>query len=72
MPPRFPLTAPATPHVALRGARRQAQAMEAPKLRIVTGCPSACRSFQRAGVDAMELFTVLERWVAARDEDLER
>ncbi|MGC4115457.1 MAG: (Fe-S)-binding protein [Myxococcales bacterium] len=68
----LPLT---MPEVAVDVARRQAEAMEpvggqGPQ-RIVTGCPSACRNFRRAGVDAMELFTVLERWVAARDEDLE-
>jgi Fe-S oxidoreductase len=65
----LPLT---MPEVALDVARRQAEAMGEPGLRIVTGCPSACRNFRRAGVDALELFTVLERWVAARDEDLER
>jgi Fe-S oxidoreductase len=36
---------------------------------IVTGCPNACRTLRRAGADALDLFTVLARWVAAREDD---
>ncbi|MBI5545109.1 MAG: (Fe-S)-binding protein [Deltaproteobacteria bacterium] len=62
----LPLT---MPEASREIARRQAIALDAPGRRVVTGCPSACRSFRRAGVDALDLFTVLARWVAARDED---
>jgi len=60
------------PEVAAAIARRQGEAQGAPGRRVVTGCPSACRNFRRAGVDAVDLYTVLAHWVAARNEDDDR
>jgi Fe-S oxidoreductase len=63
----LPLT---MPEASTAIARAQGQALAGTEgRRIVTGCPSACRSFRRAGVDAVDLFTVLARWVAAREQD---
>jgi Fe-S oxidoreductase len=62
----LPLT---MPKVATALAQEQATKQGAPGRRVVTGCPSACRNFRRAGVDAVDLFTVLARWIAAREEE---
>jgi Fe-S oxidoreductase len=62
----LPLT---DPEAAVRIAAAEARAHGAPERRIVTGCPSACRSFRKAGVDALDLFTVLARWIAFRDDE---
>ncbi len=64
----LPLT---MPDAAQAVARAQAKEHGAPANRIVTACPSACRSFRKAGVDATDLFSVLERWIAAREQDEE-
>ena len=57
------------PDAAQAVARSQAAEQGSPERRIVTACPSACRNFRRAGVDATDLFTVLSRWIAAREHD---
>ncbi len=62
----LPLT---LPEAAQAIARRQGEALGAPGRRVVTGCPTASRSFRRAGVDAEDLFTLLARWVVARNDD---
>lgn len=62
----LPLT---MPDAAQAVARAQATEQGSPERRIVTACPSACRNFRRAGVDATDLYTVLSRWIAARDHD---
>lgn len=62
----LPLT---MPDAAQAVARAQAIEQGSPERRIVTACPSACRNFRRAGIDATDLFTVLARWIAARDRD---
>ena len=65
----LPLTMPAA---AVRIAAEQARAHGSPENRIVTGCPSACRNFRRAGADALDLFTLLARWIAFRDDEDDR
>lgn len=57
------------PEAAARIATEQAKAHLVPEHRIVTACPTACRAFRRAGIDALDLFTVLARWIAFRDEE---
>jgi Fe-S oxidoreductase len=62
----LPLT---MPEAAAHIARAEAVEHQTPGRRIVTGCPSACRNFRKAGVEAVDLFTVLARWIAAREND---
>ena len=37
---------------------------------IVTACPSALHRFRNAGLKAVDLYSVLARWIAFRDEDI--
>ncbi len=55
---------PRTLKEAARGiAARQAAELGAPEKTIVTACPTAARMFRRAGAEALDLATVVRRWL---------
>jgi hypothetical protein len=51
------------PETAKEVALAQAEELSAPSRQVVTACPSARRMFEKAGVPAHDLFTVLSRWI---------
>ncbi len=65
----LPLT---MPEAARAIAKAQGEEQGAPGHRVVTACPSAARHFRGSGVEALDLFTVLARWIAARDDEDDR
>lgn len=58
------------PDVAEDLARAQARRLAHPRERIVTACPSALHRFARAGLEAIDIYSVLARWIAFRNEEL--
>ena len=56
------------PQIAADLTRAQARAMRHPGDCLVTACPSAHHRFARAGLRAIDLYSVLARWIAFRDE----
>lgn len=58
------------PEIAEDLTRAQARLLRNPQDRIVTACPSALHRFNRAGLKAIDLYSVLARWIAFRNEEL--
>ena len=58
------------PGIADDLTRAQAGLLGHSQNRIVTACPSALHRFARAGMKAIDLYTVLARWIAFRNEEL--
>ncbi|MDR0966598.1 MAG: (Fe-S)-binding protein, partial [Myxococcales bacterium] len=57
------------PGIAADLTRAQSRLMRHPETRLVTPCPSALRRFRQSGLEAIDLYSVLARWIAFRNEE---